>query len=66
MKTQLVQGQAQIGDFVTYSDRSNNDGTVWEVIELAENHEWSQYTLVNFEKGIHYSDLRQHGWEFAS
>lgn len=60
-----VNGHAQVGDLMKYEDMANQDGTVWEVIRLNDAHEWSQYTLINLDAGIHYSDLRQRGWTFV-
>jgi hypothetical protein len=66
-----VQGNATVGQKVTYHDMANQDGFVYEVISTpADNTDpkfgWSKgYGLFSEAKGITYSDLRQSGWTFA-
>lgn len=65
-----VKGKANVGDKVSYFDMANQDGIVYEVINTPEENVdpkfgWTKgYGLYSEEKGITYSDLRQHGWTF--
>lgn len=61
-----VRGNANVGDKVTYFDIANQDGAVWEVVATAVAGP-SQYAIrdLNSDRTTE-SDLRQHGWTFAS
>ncbi|WP_051224791.1 peptidyl-tRNA hydrolase [Pseudoclavibacter soli] len=56
-----VSGRAQPGDRVTYFDIANQDGTVWEVVDV----DGSDFVLMTDDGRVEHSDLRQTGWTFA-
>jgi len=70
-----AKGVAEIGDFVIYHDIANQNGDVWKVIDYPKAGRILDngvqlpdigYKIINVESEdliIHYSDLRQHGWD---
>ena len=70
-QTRRVQGQARIGDRVTYFDMANQDGTVWTVTSTPNQNTdpdwgWTKGYGLTADNGVEdFSDLRQRGWTFA-
>lgn len=66
-----VQGEAAVGQKVTYFDIANQDGAVWEVVSRPEDNVdpdwgWTKGYQLRGEDGTEkWSDLRQYGWTFA-
>ena len=71
-----AEGNAEINDYVRYFDIANQNGDVFKVIEHPQAGKIvhgvelpsNGYKLVNVESEdliIHFSDLRQHGWDIV-